>query len=504
MTIGVNTLPLAGKEGDKLTARLVKSRLDAELIGNVSIRVLNTERPDTWEVQARGELQLAVLVEIMRREGFELTVGKPQVVTTEIDGKLHEPVERLTIDVPEEYLGAVTQLLAAPQGPDGAHVNHGTGWVRMEYLVPARGLHRLPHRVHDRDPGHRHRRTTCSRLGAVVRRAAGPRAAGSIVADRTRPRDRLRHHRPAGAVLRCSSAPGVEVYEGMIVGENSRSEDMDVNICREKKLTNMRASSSDNTDALIPPRQLSLEQALEFIADRRVRRGHPGRRPAAQGRAGRRRPGPQDQAAQERPRLTPPSPPAPFCSSTIAEGAMLDEQNSQDLDMAVSSTDVIELIGLLEDADVTVWVDGGWGVDALLGEQTRAHGDLDIDIPVTDVPVLQQVLAGAGFVHTPADDDRPWNFVMTDHRGRQVDVHVLRIDADGNGWYGRPGEQHLDWPADVLLATGTIDGRTVRTMDAAWQVASHDGYELRADDRADIRALCARFDLPVPDRALDP
>ena len=172
--------------------------------------------------------------------------------------------------------------------------------------------------------------------------------------------------------------------------------------------------------------------------------------------------------------------------------------------VAVSSTDAIELIDLLEGAGVTVWVDGGWGVDALLGEQTRPHGDLDIDIPHDDLPALRRLLADAGFVHTPADDDRPWNFVMTDGQGRRLDVHVLTIDDDGNGWYGRPGEQHLDWPADVLTATGTIDGRMVRTMDAAWQVASHDGYELGADDRADIRALCARFDLPVPDRALDP
>ena len=181
MTIGINTSPLSGQDGNKLTARQVKSRLDAELVGNVSLRVLPTDRPDAWEVQGRGELQLAVLVEMMRREGFELTVGKPEVVTREVDGKIHEPVEHVTIDVPEDYLGVVTQLLALRKGRMEQMVNHGTGWVRMEYLVPARGPHRVPHRVHDRDPRHRHAAPRVRRLRAVVRRAAHPahRAASS-------------------------------------------------------------------------------------------------------------------------------------------------------------------------------------------------------------------------------------------------------------------------------------------------------------------------------------
>ena len=196
MTIGINTSPLAGQSGKKLTARLVKNRLDAELVGNVSIRVLPTERPDTWEVQGRGELQLAILVEIMRREGFELTVGKPQVVTRIVDGKVHEPMERLTIDVPEDYLGVVTQLLALRKGRMEQMVNHGTGWVRMEYLVPGPRPDRLPHRVPHRDPRHRHRCTTSSTGYEPWHGELRTRPTGSLVADRPR-----RDHRRS----RCST-----------------------------------------------------------------------------------------------------------------------------------------------------------------------------------------------------------------------------------------------------------------------------------------------------------
>ncbi len=265
MTIGINTSPLSGQDGDKLTARQVKSRLDAELVGNVSLRVLNTDRPDAWEVQGRGELQLAVLVEMMRREGFELTVGKPEVVTREVNGKIHEPVEHVTIDVPEDYLGVVTQLLALRKGRMEQMVNHGTGWVRMEYLVPARGLigfrtefmtetrgTGMLHHVFDRyEPWHGALRT---------------RPTGSLVADRRGMTNTfaLMNLQERGQML---VGPGVEVYEGMIVGENARSDEMDVNIIKEKKLTNMRASGSDNTERLVPPRPMSLEQALEFIAD---------------------------------------------------------------------------------------------------------------------------------------------------------------------------------------------------------------------------------------------
>jgi GTP-binding protein len=265
MTIGINTSPLAGESGKKLTARLVKSRLDAELVGNVSIRVLPTERPDTWEVQGRGELQLAILVEIMRREGFELTVGKPQVVTRTIDGKLHEPMERLTVDIPEDYLGVVTQLMALRKGRMEQMVNHGTGWIRMEYLVPARGLigfrtefltetrgTGLLHHVFDRyEPWHGELRT---------------RPTGSLVADRRGPTTSfaLFNLQDRGTMF---IGPGTEVYEGMIVGENSRSDDMDVNPTKEKKLTNMRSSTGDELVRLIPHRQLSLEQALEFCRE---------------------------------------------------------------------------------------------------------------------------------------------------------------------------------------------------------------------------------------------
>ncbi len=265
MTIGVNTSPLAGRDGDKLTARLIKGRLDAELVGNVSLRILPTERPDTWEVHARGELQLAVLVETMRREGFELTVGKPQVVTREIDGTLHEPVEAVTIDVPEEFLGAVTQLLAARKGQMTDIVNHGTGWVRMEQRVPARGLlgFRTEFLTETRGTGMLHQVFDgwAPWFGEIRARERG-----SVMADRSGP---VTPYAVVSIQERASLfvGPGDEVYEGMVIGENSRPEDMDVNICREKKLTNMRAAGSDNTERLVPPRRLSLEQALEFLAE---------------------------------------------------------------------------------------------------------------------------------------------------------------------------------------------------------------------------------------------
>ncbi|HEV8568734.1 MAG TPA: translational GTPase TypA [Actinoplanes sp.] len=266
MTLGTNTSPTVGRvKGAKVTARMVKDRLDKELVGNVSLRVLPTERPDAWEVQGRGELALAILVEQMRRENFELTVGKPQVVTRTIDGKVYEPVERLTIDAPDEFMGAITTLLATRKGRMEQLVNHGTGWVRMEWLVPARGLIGfrtefltetrgtgiLHHLFEDYEPWFGELRT---------------RSSGSLVADRT------------GAVTAFAMTnlqergqlfvePGTEVYEGMIVGENSRADDMDVNITKEKKLTNMRSSTADETEKLIPPRKLSLEQALEFCRE---------------------------------------------------------------------------------------------------------------------------------------------------------------------------------------------------------------------------------------------
>ena len=265
MTVGINTSPLAGQEGDKVTSRLIKSRIDQELVGNVSLRLLPTERPDTWEIQGRGELQLAILVEQMRREGFELTVGKPQVVTQVIDGKVHEPMERVSIDIPDEYMGVVTQLFALRKGRTEALVNHGTGWVRMEVLVPARGLigfrtefltetrgtGMLHHVFEKYEPWHGELRT---------------RPQGSLVADRRGPTTgfAIANLQERGAMF---VPPGVEVYEGMVVGENARSEDMDVNICKEKKLTNMRASSSDELIRLTPPRPLSLDQALEFIRE---------------------------------------------------------------------------------------------------------------------------------------------------------------------------------------------------------------------------------------------
>ncbi|SFJ94098.1 GTP-binding protein [Streptomyces pini] len=278
MTIGTNTSPLVGRGGTgkgadakaavkdrKVTARQVRDRLDRELIGNVSLRVLDTERPDAWEVQGRGELALAILVETMRREGYELTVGKPQVVTKEVDGKVHEPVERLTIDVPEEHMGAVTQLMGVRKGRMDNMSNHGSGWVRLEFVVPSRGLigfrtefltqtrgTGIAHSIHE---GHE------PWFGELKTRNNG-----SLVADR------------AGAVTAFAMTnlqergvlfvePGTEVYEGMIVGENSRSDDMDVNITKEKKLTNMRSSTADVAESIVPPRKLSLEQSLEFCRD---------------------------------------------------------------------------------------------------------------------------------------------------------------------------------------------------------------------------------------------
>jgi GTP-binding protein len=265
MTIGINTSPLAGREGTLMTARLVKGRLDQEAVGNVSIRVLPTDRPDTWEVQGRGELQLAVLVETMHREGFEITVGKPQVLTREIGGKLHEPVDRLTIDVPEDYLGVVSQLLAIRKGRMEQIVNHGTGWVRLEYLVPARGLigFRTEFVTETRGTGLIHHVFERMDPWAGEIRA---RRNGSLVADRsgTSTAYALLALQERGTLF---IGPGVDVYEGMIVGENARIEDIDVNPTREKKLTNIRSSTAEGFEKLIPPRLLSLEQALEFISD---------------------------------------------------------------------------------------------------------------------------------------------------------------------------------------------------------------------------------------------
>ncbi len=265
VTLGINTSPLAGTEGDKVTASALIGRLEEELVGNVSLRVRPTTRPDVWEVQGRGELQLAVLVEIMRREGFELTVGKPEVLTRELDGKKHEPVERVAIDVPEVYIGVVTQLLALRKGRMQQMVNHGAGWARMEYLVPARGLigfrtefltetrgSGIMHHVFERwEPWHGELRT---------------RPTGSLVADR-------RGYATAFAIAALQErgslfiGPREELYEGMVVGENARGDDLDVNASKEKKLTNMRSSNADELVRLIPPRPLSLEQALEFIRD---------------------------------------------------------------------------------------------------------------------------------------------------------------------------------------------------------------------------------------------
>ncbi|MFI1333834.1 translational GTPase TypA [Streptomyces sp. NPDC020845] len=277
MTIGTNTSPLVGRgpggkgadksavKDRKVTARLVKDRLERELIGNVSLRVLPTDRPDAWEVQGRGELALAILVETMRREGFELTVGKPQVVTREIEGKVHEPIERITIDVPEEHMGAVTQLMGTRKGRMDNMSNHGSGWVRMEFIVPSRGLigfrtefltqtrgTGIAHSIHE---GHE------PWFGELKTRNNG-----SLVADRSGvvTAFAMTNLQERGTLF---VSPGTEVYEGMIVGENSRSDDMDVNITKEKKLTNMRSSTADVTESLVPPRMLSLEQSLEFCRD---------------------------------------------------------------------------------------------------------------------------------------------------------------------------------------------------------------------------------------------
>ncbi len=267
MTIGTNTSPLVGKggKGHKVTARLVKDRLERELVGNVSLRVLPTERPDAWEVQGRGELALAILVETMRREGFELTVGKPEVVTKEIDGKVHEPIERMTIDSPEEHLGAITQLMAARKGRMETMTNHGSGWIRMEWIVPSRGLigFRTEFLTQTRGTGIAHSIFEGHEPWFGELRT---RNNGSLVADRS------------GAVTAFAMTnlqergvlfvdPGTEVYEGMIVGENSRADDMDVNITKEKKLTNMRSSTADVAESIVPPRKLSLEQSLEFCRD---------------------------------------------------------------------------------------------------------------------------------------------------------------------------------------------------------------------------------------------
>jgi GTP-binding protein TypA/BipA len=263
MTIGINTSPLAGRSGSRLTARQVQDRLEQELVGNVSIRVLDTERPDTWEVQGRGELQLAVLVEAMRREGFELTVGKPQVVIRQVDGSVHEPVERLAIDIREDFLGVTTQLMALRKGRMEHMVNHGTGWVRVEYLVPARGLigfrtefltetrgSGILHSVFERyDPWYGEIKT---------------RPTGSLVADRSGETGTF-------ALLKLQErgqlfvGPGEDVYEGMVIGENARAGDLDVNAVREKKQTNVRAAGSEDTVRLVPHHQLSLDRALEFI-----------------------------------------------------------------------------------------------------------------------------------------------------------------------------------------------------------------------------------------------
>jgi GTP-binding protein len=265
MTIGINTSPLSGTDGDKITARLLKGRLDQELVGNVSIRVLETERPEMWEVQGRGELQLAVLVEMMRREGFELTVGKPQVVTRTVNGQLQEPMERVAIDAPEDYLGVISQLLALRKGRMEQMVNHGTGWIRMEYLVPARGLigfrtefmtetrgtGQLHHVFEGYEPWHGELRT---------------RPSGSLIADRTGVTTQfaLLNLQERGAMF---VGPGEDVYEGMIIGENARADDMDVNPTKEKHLTNMRKANAEELVRLIPKLQLSLEQALEFIRE---------------------------------------------------------------------------------------------------------------------------------------------------------------------------------------------------------------------------------------------
>ncbi len=266
MTIGTNTSPLVGRiKGSKVTARMVKDRLDAELVGNVSLAVLPTERPDTWEVQGRGELALAILVEQMRREGYELTVGKPQVVTKEVNGKVHEPMERLTIDAPEEHLGTITELLAARKGRMEQMTNHGTGWVRMEFIVPARGLigFRTEFLTDTRGTGIAHHISEGYEPWAGEIRS---RNSGSLVADRTGAATAyaMTNLQERGILF---VEPTTVVYEGMVVGENSRADDMDVNITKEKQQTNIRSATSDNFEKLVPPRRLSLEQCLEFCRE---------------------------------------------------------------------------------------------------------------------------------------------------------------------------------------------------------------------------------------------
>ncbi|HEY6780575.1 MAG TPA: translational GTPase TypA [Thermoleophilaceae bacterium] len=265
MTVGINTSPLAGRSGTRLTARMVRDRLDRELVGNVAIKVLETDRADTWEVQGRGELQLAVLVEGMRREGFELTVGKPQVVTRTVDGQLQEPMERLSIDIPEDHLGTVTQMLAPRKGRMENMVNHGTGWIRLEFLVPARGLigFRTEFLTETRGTGILHAVFEgYENWQGEIR----TRESGSLVADR--PGETVTY-----SLIRLQDrgdlfvGPGEQVYEGMVIGENARADDLDVNAVREKNLTNMRAAGSDNTVKLVPHRELSLDQALEFIRE---------------------------------------------------------------------------------------------------------------------------------------------------------------------------------------------------------------------------------------------
>jgi GTP-binding protein len=265
MTIGVNTSPLAGGSGNKLTGRQLEERLRDELVGNVSIQLRDTEATDAWEVQGRGELQLAVLVETMRREGFELTVGKPQAMTREIDGALHEPVERLSVDIPEDYMGVVNQLLALRKGRMDNMVNHGTGWIRLDYLVPARGL-----------IGIRNEFLTETRGTGILHSVfetyepwhgeISTRATGSLVADRrgTTVPFSLMNLQDRGQLF---VGPGEEVYEGMVIGENARAEDLDVNPTKGKQLTNIRAAGSDEAVRLVPHHRLSLDQALEFIRD---------------------------------------------------------------------------------------------------------------------------------------------------------------------------------------------------------------------------------------------
>jgi GTP-binding protein len=265
VVVGINTSPLAGQEGSKLTARQIRARLDAELVGNVSIRVRDTDRPDAWEVQGRGELQLVVLLEMMRREGFELTAGQPRVLTREIEGEVHEPVERLAIDVPEEHVGAVTQLLAARKGRLEHMVNHSTGWVRMDYLVPARGLigFRTEFLTETRGSGILHHVFDRWEPWAGELRT---RSSGSLVADRRGKTASYSMHalQERGTLF---VGPGEEVYEGMIVGENARADDLDVNPTKEKHQTNVRAASADILVRLSPPTRLSLEGALEFVRE---------------------------------------------------------------------------------------------------------------------------------------------------------------------------------------------------------------------------------------------